>query len=189
MSGTRRFRNPQTVIRQQPDPQVVRLANGSRIVRDAVIGCVSDDAPDWVLHLRIREVDGQAVVAALDLSVPDGEDALSAVPSIDFDAVRDAALRHLISLVEIVHMASEYTGITDVVARVATSVGAHGMTPTPDEVAAVYREACNTVGRKQPTKAVAAAFNVSHSTAAKWVYDARHKHNVLPKTDKGRAAS
>lgn len=51
-------------------------------------------------------------------------------------------------------------------------------------IAALWREAHSR--RENPTKAVADAFHVSRSTAAKWVSRARHEHHLLPATTQGR---
>jgi hypothetical protein len=53
-------------------------------------------------------------------------------------------------------------------------------------VALVYRVAHE---RGAPTQAVAARFNVSYSTAEKWVSRARHEYGLLPKTRRGKARS
>lgn len=53
------------------------------------------------------------------------------------------------------------------------------------EVAAVYADAMRKPGRKRPTEAVKEHFNVSHSTATKWVREARES-GLLPVTSPGR---
>jgi hypothetical protein len=54
-----------------------------------------------------------------------------------------------------------------------------------EEVAEVYLQAARSPGRATPTKAVAQAFNVSHSTATKWVASAR-RYGRLPATTAGK---
>lgn len=53
-------------------------------------------------------------------------------------------------------------------------------------VAAVYAAAMAKPGRKRPTDAVSKHFNVSHSTATKWVHHARKVLHLLPPTDPGK---
>jgi transposase-like protein len=55
-----------------------------------------------------------------------------------------------------------------------------------EAVAEIYLRAARSPGRATPTKAVAEAFNVSHSTATKWVASARRKYGLLPATTAGK---
>jgi hypothetical protein len=55
-----------------------------------------------------------------------------------------------------------------------------------EQVAEVYMRAAKSPGRVTPTKAVAEAFNVSHSTATKWVGIARREYGLLPATTAGK---
>lgn len=55
------------------------------------------------------------------------------------------------------------------------------------DVARIY-SAAYTAGLDSPTQTVADRFQVSKSTAAKWVAQARHQMGFLPPTSRGRAA-
>ena len=58
------------------------------------------------------------------------------------------------------------------------------------KVAAIYREAYGLRSARKrggPTTAVAQAFNVPYSTAARWVSRCRNEFGLLPKTKKGQA--
>ncbi len=55
-----------------------------------------------------------------------------------------------------------------------------------EKVALVYRDAHD---RGAPTQAVAAHFDVSYSTSARWVSRARNEYRLLPKTRRGKARS
>jgi hypothetical protein len=55
-------------------------------------------------------------------------------------------------------------------------------------VAAVYKAALRDPGRRQPTTTVMRHWNVSYSTASKWVRRAREDFGYLPPTSPGRAS-